>query len=167
MTDQPIYLEKLSSRKTEALFVALTLLFFILFVGFAYSHLWGGWSILFMCLFVIFLFYAVNYRYLVIRLDQSYLRLKFGIFTWTIPLENIADCSLDSISPLQYYGGAGIHFMVIEGRYRAMFNFLEYPRVLIKLKVKQGLVQDIAFSTQQPVEVLRLVDEWRLNKQAT
>mgnify|MGYP000900013350 CR=1 FL=1 len=31
------------------------------------------------------------------------------------------------------YGGAGIHFMSIRGRYRASFNFLEYPRVVIAL----------------------------------
>lgn len=161
MTKDPVYHERLSSRKTAALFVALTILFFMLFVVFASINLWGGWSILFLFLFVIFLFYVVNYRILIIQLDKSNLRLKFGIITWTIPLENIAACSLDSLSLLQYYGGAGIHFMSIEGRYRAMFNFLEYPRVLIKLKVKKGLVQDIGFSTQQPQDVLRLIDECR------
>jgi hypothetical protein len=40
-----------------------------------------------------------------------------------------------------------------------MFNFLEHPRVLIALKVKKGLVRDIAFSTRQPGEVMRLIQE--------
>ena len=57
------------------------------------------------------------------------------------------------------YGGAGIHFMMIGKRYRASFNFLEYSRVVIALKNKVGLVQDISFSTRQPEEILKLVRE--------
>jgi hypothetical protein len=52
-------------------------------------------------------------------------------------------------------GGAGIHFMVIENRYRASFNFLEYPRVVIALKRKKGPVRDISFSTRHPEELLQ------------
>jgi hypothetical protein len=47
-----------------------------------------------------------------------------------------------------------------------MFNFLEYPRVLIKLKVKKGLVRDIAFSTKLPEEVIRLLNEYGKSKPA-
>jgi len=56
-------------------------------------------------------------------------------------------------------GGAGIHFMMIRKRYRASFNFLEYPRVVIALKRKVGPVQDISFSTRRPDDVLRLIRE--------
>jgi hypothetical protein len=55
------------------------------------------------------------------------------------------------------YGGAGIHFMFVHKRYRASFNFLEHPRVVIGLKRKAGLVKDISFSTCQPNELIRLV----------
>jgi hypothetical protein len=54
-------------------------------------------------------------------------------------------------------GGAGIHFMLINKRYRASFNFLEHSRVVIALKRKVGPVRDISFSTRQPDEVLRLI----------
>lgn len=56
-------------------------------------------------------------------------------------------------------GGAGIHFMSIRKRYRASFNFLEYPRVVIAFKRKVGPVQDISFSTRQPEKVIRLIQE--------
>jgi hypothetical protein len=56
-------------------------------------------------------------------------------------------------------GGAGIHFMMIRQRYRASFNFLEYPRVVVAFKKKAGPVQDISFTTRQPDEVLRLMRE--------
>lgn len=56
-------------------------------------------------------------------------------------------------------GGAGIHFMFVHKRYRASFNFLEHPRVVIAFKRKAGPVQDISFSTRQPTDVVRLIRE--------
>ena len=114
-----------------------------------------------------FLFYSLNYHTLIVQITKDQLILKFGLFTWTISLDNIEDCFLDDTS-LWRIGGAGIHFSPIHGRYRAMFNFLEYPRVVIALKRKLGLVRDIAFSTQHPEEVIRknprgsLIDGQRL-----
>jgi hypothetical protein len=57
------------------------------------------------------------------------------------------------------YGGAGIHWMMVHGRYRASFNFLEYPRVVVRFKQKRGLVQDVSFSTRQPEEVIRCIEQ--------
>ncbi len=54
-------------------------------------------------------------------------------------------------------GGAGIHFTWIKGKYRAFFNFLEYPRVVIFLKKKHGVVCEIAFSTEQPEKVIEII----------
>jgi hypothetical protein len=42
-----------------------------------------------------------------------------------------------------------------------MFNFLEYPRVVLALKQRKGLVRDIAFSTRRPQEVMRLIQPMR------
>jgi hypothetical protein len=77
---------------------------------------------------------------------------------WVIPLNNVSDCKLDDNLPiLTKYGGAGIHFMVFRKRYRASFNFLEHPRVVIELKKKAGLVRDISFSTCHPNELTQLI----------
>ena len=111
---------------------------------------------MFFCLSSFFLFYSLNYRILTVQLDKSSIQLRFGIFKWIIPLNNIESCFPDKTS-IQRIGGAGIHFTLIDGRYRAMFNFLEHSRVVIALKVKKGLVRDVAFSTQQPEEVIRLI----------
>jgi Ca2+/Na+ antiporter len=156
MSSDYIYSERVSSNLTETLFVALAILFFLLFAWYARAAIFGVWIILFFFLFAFFLFYALNYRTLIIRLSEDALQLNFGIFTWIIPLHNIETCSPDATS-LWRIGGAGIHFTSLEGRYRAMFNFLEHPRVVIALKVKKGLVHDIAFSTKQPDEVMRLI----------
>jgi len=116
-------------------------------------------TIAFTCLFILFLFYSLNYRTLLIRLTPDALKLTFGIFSWTIPMDSIQDCSLDELPVIMKYGGAGIHFMFIRKRYRASFNFLEYPRIVIAFKRKVGFVRDISFSTRQPGDVIHLIQE--------
>jgi len=114
-------------------------------------------SVAFFFFFIFFLFYSVNYRTLIIRLTPESLKLKFGVFTWTIPLDNIEECRHDDLPMVMRYGGAGIHFMLIRRRYRASFNFLEHPRVVIAFKKKAGLVRDISFSTRHPDKVIQLL----------
>jgi hypothetical protein len=150
MIDDFIYREKLSSSKTEALFLALTVLFFSLF----------GWRLaavrlellaaVLLVLGCVFLLYSLNYRTLEIRLSSESLQLKFGVFTWRVPLANIASARLDHLPILKRLGGAGIHFMAVRGRYRASFNFLEHDRVVIAFRNKVGPVQDLSFSTGRP-----------------
>jgi Ca2+/Na+ antiporter len=159
MTDDLIYHERVSSNRTEALFLALTVLFFLLIIWRVNAGSVDVLAAVFFCLFSLFLFYSVNYRTLIIRLTSESLKLTFGIFTWRVPLDNVEECHLDEIPLLMRMGGAGIHFMIIRKRYRASFNFLEYPRVVIAFKRKEGLVRDISFSTRRPDDVLRLVQE--------
>jgi hypothetical protein len=156
--DDCIYEEKISSKRTETLFVTLTLLFLLLFAWRAMVAGLGLLTIVFFLLFSFFFFYSFNYRTLIIRLTPEFLKLTFGIFTWTVPLDTIKDCYFDD-TPMWRIGGAGIHFTSIRRRYRAMFNFLEYSRVVIMLKEKRGPVWDIAFSTRQPERVKRFIRE--------
>jgi hypothetical protein len=151
-----IYLEQLSSRRTEALFVVLSVLFLGLFAWRLRISGADALSIVLQGLLVFFLFYSINYRNLVVRITNESLELKFGIFSWTVSLDNVEDCYVDDV-PLARIGGAGIHFTSIRGRYRVMFNFLEYPRLVIALKKKIGLVRDDVFSTRHPVEVGQII----------
>jgi len=159
ITDDLIYNERVSSNRTEALFLALTLLFFLLLIWRVNASSRDVFAAVFFCFFSLFLFYSLNYRTLIIRLTPESLRLKFGIFTWRVPLDNVEESRIDDIPMLMRMGGAGIHFMIIRKRYRASFNFLEHPRVVIAFKRKEGLVRDISFSTRRPDEVLRLIKE--------
>jgi hypothetical protein len=154
-----IYNERISSARTAALFLALTILFFTLFAWRVLAGSMDALGVVFLCFFAFFLFCSVNYRTLTIRLTPESLRLKFGIFVWTVPVANIEGCRLDELPALMRYGGAGIHFMSVGSRYRASFNFLEYPRVVIALKRKVGPVRDISFTTRRPDDVLRLMRE--------
>ena len=47
--------------------------------------------------------------------------------------------------------------MFVHQRYRASFNFLEYPRVRIDFKQKIGPVQVISLSTRLPEELIRSI----------
>ncbi len=164
MITETLYEERLSSLWTEALFVTLTLLFLSLSWWRVAVHGVDGWGIAWLLLFIVFLFYSLNYRTLIIRLTGECLRLTFGIFTWAVPLDNVAWCRHDDSPALARYGGAGIHFLFVDHRYRASFNFLEHPRLVIGLKVKRGWVRDLAFSTRRPAEVMRLLEELTAQK---
>ena len=157
INNEVLYYEKISSKRTEWLFLGLTTLFLLLFVWRVTVSGWNGLAVVFIVFSCFFLFYIVNYRKLIIRITADSLKLSFGVFSWTVPLNNIESCALDEIPALMKYGGAGIHFMFIEKRYRASFNFLEYPRVVIAFKRKVGPVRDISFSTRQPMEVLWII----------
>lgn len=155
------YDERVSSRRTEALFLVLVLLFAALSLRRGSARRAQGarrnrLTTLFAAVSIFFLFYALNYRTLIIQLSPDTVTLRFGIFTWKIAMANVDHSFLDETS-LWRIGGAGIHFSPIKGRYRAMFNVLEYPRVVVALKKKHGLVRDIAFSTRQPEQVLAFI----------
>ncbi len=75
-------------------------------------------------------------------------------------MENIQSITPDDDLPaLNKYGGAGIHFMFVRGRYRASFNFLEYPRLAVTFKRKVGPVQELSFSTRQTEEIMSIIQE--------
>jgi len=157
--DDLLYEERVSSKRTEALFLALAILFFLLLIWRLTAGSQDILAVAFFCLSGFFLFYLVNYRTLTIRLTPDSLKLTFGIFTWTVPLGNVEECRLDDIPVLMRMGGAGIHFMFVRKRYRASFNFLGPPRIVIALRRRKGLVRDISFSTRRPDDVLRLIRE--------
>jgi hypothetical protein len=155
MTDDLIYTEELSSPRTQALFIGLTALFGALAAWRVKASRASRLARVFLFFAALFLFYVLNYRTLVIRLTPAALKLRFGLFTWTVPLDNVASCGHDELPAPQRLGGAGIHFMMVRQRYRVSFNFLEYPRVVVALKNPAGPVRDVSFSTRRPDEVIQ------------
>jgi len=152
------YTEQIKSSGTSVLFLFLSILFFLLF----------GWRItagglrffpgLFAFLGLFFLLYVINFQVLEININSTQLKLKFGVISWRTSLDNIQEAHLDDSPAIIKYGGAGVHFALVKGIYRAFFNFLEYPRVLVSFKVKQGLVQELVFTTRQPDQVLAFIN---------
>ncbi|MGD8605185.1 MAG: hypothetical protein PVF49_11495 [Anaerolineales bacterium] len=161
MSEPVIFEEKVYSKWTTVLFIALTVVCSTLAIWRIASHGLDFLGSLATILAVMFLFYVLNYQTLVIHLTPQSLALKFGLFSYKIPLENIQDCQLDDPPWFYKYGGAGIHFYLLRGRYRASFNFLEFPRVAISLRQKAGLVKEISFTTRQPDKIIQLIQQVR------
>jgi hypothetical protein len=159
MGERLLYHEKISSNLTTRLFVGLALLFFALFYWRLNAGGLKGLAVVFLFFFVFFLFYAVNYRKIIIRITPEAFKLTFGIFTCRVAMDNIESCGVDVLQPVEQYGGAGIHFMLVRGRYRVNYNFLEYPRMVIGLKRKSGPVNDISFSTRRPDDILEIIQK--------
>ncbi|MEJ2413320.1 MAG: hypothetical protein P8Y34_10080 [Anaerolineales bacterium] len=148
-----IYKEEIRSNLTTIIFASLSLACLTLF---AWRYAVVGWKFtpgLFCFLGLFFLFYTLNYRTLEIQISSDELNLKFGLVKWTTVLENIDSWQLDDSPWWIKYGGAGVHFAAVRGKYRAYFNFLEYPRVLVTLQEKQGWVRQLCFTTRQPDQV--------------
>ena len=141
MDSTPRFHETLSLKLTTGLFIGLSAIsggicawrsLAIRFDGLA------GVLCFFACFFA---FYTVNYRKLVIKLSSDIQNLCFGVFPWRVPNENIANYQLDDqLNFIERYGGAGIHFMFVGGKYRTNFNFLDHHRVAITYKWSMGLV---------------------------
>jgi hypothetical protein len=115
-TNDLIYSERLSSNKTEVLFLVLIVLSLFLLLWRLRAEGWGILAVVLLLFFILFLFYSVNYRTLIIQLTAQSLELKFGIFTWIVPLDNLDECRVDELPPLKRLGGAGIHFMLVRDR---------------------------------------------------
>jgi hypothetical protein len=156
MFDDLRYEERISSGRTQALFWGLMALFLVLSAWRVATTGWTPLTLTVLLASLFFLFYSLNYRTLVIRLTGTSLILRFGLFCWTIPLDNVEKCQIDNLPGLMRYGGAGIHFMFVNGRYRASFNLLEYPRVVVSLK-RSRLVRDVSFTTRQPQRLVSLL----------
>ncbi len=107
MDGAAFYRERITSNKTEALFVGLTLLFAALFAWRWASSGPGALAIALLAGCAKFLFYALNFRTLVITLSPDILMLTFGIFAWRVPLDNVEDARLDALPAKMRLGGAG------------------------------------------------------------
>lgn len=156
MADQ-IYQEKVQSLKTSLLFTFLALIFSSLFTWRVTVVGFRAFPIVCLVLALFFFSYVLNYQTLKITITEEVVLLRFGLICWRTKLKNIQTCKMDDSPNLIKYGGAGVHFAFVKGNYRAFFNFLEHPRILITFHHKQGLVQGLVFTTRQPEQVMGII----------
>ena len=159
MTKDLVYQETLQSKKTSGLFFGLSLLFLILGIWGLVSSGWAALTIVFLVISAVFLFYVINFWKLQIFVDQDLLKVKFGLIRWQVPLENIASIDWDELPWVMRNGGAGVHFLLVNGLYRVNFNFLEYARLLVRFKEKAGPVHALSLSTQQPERLTAVINQ--------
>ena len=159
MKEDLIYRETLRSKKTTGLFFALAVIWLILGIARLLSSGWAALTFIFLGLSGFFFLYVANFWKLDIHIHPEQLQVKFGLIVWRVPLKNIASIEADDLPWLMRNGGAGVHFMLVNGLYRVNFNFLEYPRLLVRFKQKTGPVQALSLSTQQPEKLTAEINQ--------
>ncbi len=157
-----IYEEKVQSLRTTLLFTILAIFFLVVFAWRVSLSGLKAFPLVLLFFGLFFTFYIGNYRVLRIHISDQDLILRFGLIRWREELDNINEAVLDDSPKLVRYGGAGVHFAFVSGEYRAFFNFLDYPRVVIRLRTKKGPVQALVFTTRRPQAILQLLAD-RIN----
>ena len=154
MTVKPVYFERILFRE---MIIALGLIAGWL----AISVIWGGGAIFpptpfhaFLILLLVAI--LVNFSRLTIRMSPENITVGYGRITRQIPWENIESCYLDETSAI-FYGGVGIRFARIRGKWRLVYNIIATPRVVLSLKA--GRFQEFVFSTKNPDEVLSIIND--------
>jgi len=154
------YYEEVRSFKTSLLFLFLSAVFSTFFIkrvltlGYR-ENIAFSTVLLFFSIF--FGLYVLNYWTLKIIITDKKIQLNFGLIRWRSDLSNVKAVEMDDSPPVIKYGGAGVHFAYVRGMYRAFFNFLEFPRILITYQEKQGLVQGLVFTTRNPEKVIKII----------
>jgi len=154
---EELYNETIISNWTHSLFLGILFLCMFVFMGRIRQHGFDSLSLALLFLFLLVLFYILNYRRLHIHITHDAIWLKFGLFSWTVPVENMESAKIDDLPGFLRYGGAGVHYMFVRGRYRVSYNLLEHPRVVISLRKRAGWVRDVSFTTRRAEQVSRIL----------
>jgi hypothetical protein len=142
------------------LFVPLTIIGFLSGMFFYKWVRTGKWVIntdyfLFKLFFVLFLV-LLNFVRMTIKISGMAVRVTFGLFGRTIPVENIEKVYPDEASALNY-GGWGIRLGWFKGRIREAWTVIGAPRLVLKLK--KAKIPEFVFSTKKPEEVEKIIEK--------
>lgn len=160
MKIEALYQEKLTSKWITIIFLffALLFLFFIIyqaFIGPLGNNPAPNWALAIM--FLIFLFLTVNFLRLTIQITPQHLVAGYGIFKHKISWDNVESVYPDKSPVLTNYGGWGIRFGKVGGKWRLVYNIPESDRIVMSLK--DGKFREFVFSTKNSQEVITLIKE--------
>lgn len=152
------YTEKVFSKWMFLILGSITVIFsfigaYEIMIGWQWTEPLPVWFWPVMALF--FLVITINYFRLTIKIDHERLTVGYGVSKSKISWDNIEDCYLDETSSL-WYGGWGSRLGRVDGKWRAVYNVIGGPRVVVSLK--EGWIREVAFSTKDPEEVMEKIE---------
>ncbi len=155
--DTGTYKETIFSKWMTLLLGSITTIFLLiwaydLLVGLSWSDPLSRWF--WPGMFLLFLLITGNFSRLKIKITSDGLSVGYGITRKKVPWERIENCHVDESSAIRY-GGYGIRFTRVGGKWRTGYNVIGTPRVVISLN--EGFVREIAFSTKNPDEVMEVI----------
>lgn len=113
-----------------------------------------SWFFVGMILF--FLALGINFATLTVKVTTKGVSAAYGVIKYSVPWSNIAGCRPDDASAVRY-GGWGIRFGWAGGKKRLVYNIIGSPRVVVEKK--QGSYQEFVFSTMNPNEVMKAIND--------
>ncbi|MBS3816457.1 MAG: hypothetical protein KGY76_02715 [Candidatus Thermoplasmatota archaeon] len=155
--DTGTYEETVFSKWMTLILGIITTIFFSIwiydiFVGWNWSVPPLSWFWLGMFLFMLGI--TINFAKLSIKIDSEGISLGFGILRKKIPWQRVEDSYVDEASALRY-GGWGLRFTRVEGKWRTAFNAVAGPRVVVSLN--KGFVREIVFSTKDTEKAIQTI----------
>ena len=97
---------------------------------------------------------ALNLLFMRVTISKKGITVRYGVFHSTIPMENVAAVYQDKTAGI-VYGGYGVRFAFVKGRFRIAYMVLDAPRVVIRQKRGN---REIAFSTRNLAAALGAIE---------
>lgn len=166
MVADEIYKETISFPFIKTIFVvimffAVFFLYLLLYqvliepIGFRPAPNW--FYLLMVFWFAVASFVIINFDKLTVKISSDSIMVGFGMFKQVIPWSNISDCYEDDVSAVMRYGGWGIRIGRVKGRWRLVYNVINVPRIVLRLK--KGRFREFVFSTENPVQVTMIIEQ--------
>ncbi len=146
-----IYEEKILSLWLAGMLALLTGIMF-------YAAVSLSPTLFYLVIFLLFFGITVIFVRLTITITSSCVTVSYGILKYTVPWENIEGCYHVDKSFASVYGGSGIYPIEVKGKSRLVYGVYGRPQVVLSLK--KGRYKEIAFSTENPEAVIKIVKEW-------
>ncbi len=156
---KPLYEKKLFSWIHAGIFIIVAGSLLSLILHQAAVGPWGDNPASNETLFVLLLVMVaigVNFSRLSITINSKGLTVGYGILKKAIAWQKMVSSYQDETSAIMY-GGWGIRLGRVAGKWRLVYNMLGRPRVVIVLQ--EGWYNEFVFSTQNPKEVIEILEQ--------
>ena len=164
MKTNTVYEERLTAKWMIGTFGVLGVGFLLLLViqmriGPIGSNQAPDWF--FLIMFLLFCGLILNFRRMVTRITTKEVTISYGIVRRKIPLTNVKECYSDQALTIKY-GGWGIRIWRGKGKWKLVYSVVGAP--LVVLSLHKGKFGEFLFSTRNREQVVKIVNEFLLNK---
>jgi len=118
-----------------------------------------GPSLFYLIMFLVFLFFTLNFSVLSISVGENEILVGYGISRRKYPFSGINGVRRDTASAISY-GGWGIRITSIEGRSRLAYTVPRLPRIVISLDGFR--FDEFVLSTRNPEDLITIIETQRM-----
>lgn len=153
---EPVYYQETIISKLNAAIFAAVIGWLLVTLFFNPLEIKTDSSNFLITLILLFASLGLNFSYFRVTLHSDGVLAGYGLLQQDIPWEKIVRSYQDETTSF-LYGGWGIRLSRIKGNWRLVQNIVGAPRVVLELK--EGWYREFAFSTQNPEEVITIINQ--------